>query len=122
MKRGSFSFDSRLSLVLNNATSTITETMLNIPLNPCGIFRVYIAAFCDGIICFETLGDNKNHGNLVFWNIFTGKFKILPPLENLPYSSFDIVYSIGYDHFTDSYKVVAISFKQIDNSCETQVN
>jgi len=120
-EKGFVLFDSRLSSVLNNSTSTITETMLNFPLNPCGIIHVFIAASCDGIICFETMSTNDHHGNLLFWNIFTRKFKILPPLENLPYSSFDVVYSIGYDHFTDSYKVVAISFKQIDNSCETQV-
>lgn len=120
-EKGFVLFDSQLPSILNNTTSTITETMLNFPLNPCGIFRVFIAASCDGIICFEMRCVNDNHGNLVFWNIFTWKFKILQPLENLPYSSFDVVYSIGYDYFTDSYKVVAISFKQIDNSCETEV-
>jgi len=69
-EKGFVLFDSWLPSVLNSATSTITEMMLNFPLNSCGISRVYITASCDGIICFETLGVNDNHfGTFLLGNL-----------------------------------------------------
>ena len=42
------------------------------------------------------------------WNPSTGKFKTLPSLETLGVRGCPLIYSFGYDHFSYSYKVVAL--------------
>ena len=44
-----------------------------------------------------------NNDSYFVWNPSIRKFKLLPTLENDPLYSFD------YDHFTDNYKLVAVS-------------
>jgi F-box interacting protein len=59
---------------------------------------------CDGILCF-TMYDGPGVGPPVLWNPSIRTFKILPPLDNKPFSA----YSFGYDHCIDKYKIVAVS-------------
>lgn len=110
--------DSRLPSV----TAIIPDTTHNFRLNPSDNHPIMIDS-CDGIICFENR--NNNHVDLVVWNPCTGKFKILPPLENIPNGKTHTLYSIGYDRFVDNYKVVAVScHRQINKSykyCNSQV-
>ncbi|XP_039686646.1 F-box/kelch-repeat protein At3g23880 [Medicago truncatula] len=62
------------------------------------------ARSCDGILCF-TMYNGPGVGPPVLWNPSIRTFKILPPLDNKPFSA----YSFGYDHCIDKYKIVAIS-------------
>jgi len=99
--------DSSLPYVLNNKTTAIPDTN---PLRANGNILAIIEDSCDGIICFSTRDYNYENFKLVVWNPCTRKFKILPHLENLPYSSASttIKYNIVYDHFTGNYKVVLV--------------
>jgi F-box interacting protein len=124
-KRYYLLFDYRLPSVFDNSTAStaiIPETMLKFPLNPSNN-RAFIFGSCNGIICFKTTDINNNHVDLVVWNPCTSKFKILPPLENLPKETFQTRYSIGYDSSIDNYKVVAVTCHQFDTKgfAKTQV-
>lgn len=106
-------FDSRLPFVFDNSrinNTIIPETILKFPLNSSNL-HVLIIDSCDGIIFFDTFDCNKEHQNLVAWNPYIRKFKILPPLEKLPYKT---GYSIGYDSSIDNYKVLAVTFYRSD--------
>jgi hypothetical protein len=118
-------FDSSLPYVLNNNTTAILDTKLNFPLSAYSIIAI-IEDSCDGIICFSTQDSNYENHNLVVWNPCTRKFKTLPPLENLPYSSMSTTfkYNIVYDHFTGNYKVVVVisyEYHMFSTFCKTQV-
>lgn len=56
---------------------------------------------CHGILCF------KIHQGLLLWNPSLRKFTKLPRLEKEYHLSY--CFSFGYDNFSDSYKVVAVS-------------
>ncbi|MED6185968.1 hypothetical protein PIB30_062250 [Stylosanthes scabra] len=45
----------------------------------------------------------------ILWNPTTGKFKILPGMNNYPMDSCFVHTGLGYDASTDSYKVVEVS-------------
>jgi len=112
-------FDYLLPTVFDNSTASTTiipETILEFPLNP-SKNRSVIFGSCNGIICFKTIDNNNNHVDLVVWNPCIRKFKILPPLENLPKATYKSGhYNIGYDGFSDNYKVVAVTYQQFNRS------
>jgi hypothetical protein len=97
------------SSIISN--TIIPETIIKFHLNPFNS-RVVIIDSCDGIICFKMLDQNNKHGDLVAWNPSIRKFKILPPLENLPKDAFKTGYSIGYDSCIDKYRLVAVTRHQ----------
>jgi len=103
-------------------TTYILETMLRFPIDPLKS-NVLVINSCNGLICFKTSYEDSN-SDLVVGNPSTGKFKILPPLENLPSGKSATDYNIGYDRFSDTYKVVAFTcylFHKSDLFCKTQV-
>jgi F-box interacting protein len=123
-----FLYDYRLASVQKQdsfdgiTTTFMLETMLRFPINP-EESDVLIINSCNGLICFKTSYEDSN-SDLVVGNPSTGKFKILPPLENLPQGKSKTGYSIGYDGFSDTYKVVAVTcyrFHKSDLFCKTQV-
>jgi len=73
------------------------------------------ARSCHGIICF-TMYNGPGVGPPVLWNPSIRTFKILPPLDNKPFSA----YSFGYDHCIDKYKIVAVSL--VDDREEVSVH
>jgi F-box interacting protein len=112
-------YDYRVPSVFDNSKAS---TMLKLPINPYNN-NVVIINSCNGIICFKT-PDWSYNSDLVVCNPSTGKFKILPPLENLPRGKLKTGYNIGYDGFSDYYKVVAVTCYQFDESylfCKNQV-
>jgi F-box interacting protein len=88
------------------STSRIISTQLDHPIThdryPKPPLRL---SSCDGILCFT-----MDHSSAVLWNPSIRKFKLLPPLKNPLKVAIRSSYSLGYDHFIDNYKVVAISF------------
>ncbi|XP_057430753.1 F-box/kelch-repeat protein At3g23880-like [Lotus japonicus] len=78
-----------------------------------------IVGSCNGIVCVA----NRQGGFAVFWNPSTRRFKKSPPLQNPRIPGSYTVYGFGYDHFADSYKVVAVlCYKSGDDGlCKTQV-
>ncbi|XP_057430755.1 F-box/kelch-repeat protein At3g23880-like [Lotus japonicus] len=78
-----------------------TATQLEYPL----IYeRDQILGSCNGIVCVA----NRQGGFAVFWNPSTRRFKKSPPLENPRIPGSYAAYGFGYDHFADSYNVVAV--------------
>jgi F-box interacting protein len=60
---------------------------------------------CDGILCINAT--NIGERSAILWNPSIRKFKRLPLLEyELKYSP---IYSFGYDHFIDSYKIIVVT-------------
>lgn len=112
--------DFQLRSILSNSPSTI-ETKIKFPLNTRDI-HAHVIDSCDGIIFFR-VQYNYKHCNMVAWNPCTRKLKTLPPL-NLPGHTLNTLYSVGYDSFTDNYKVIVVACYQHYNSykfCKTQV-
>jgi F-box interacting protein len=61
---------------------------------------------CDGILCIHST-TNIDERSAVLWNPSIKKFKRLPPFEyEWKYSP---IYSFGYDHFIDSYKIIVVT-------------
>ncbi|KEH24840.1 putative F-box domain-containing protein [Medicago truncatula] len=114
-----FVFDSRLPSIFNNFTSTISETKLYFPIDNC--YNVSLVDSCDGIICFKTTDYYNRHVRLVIWNPCTRNFKVLSLYENPPSLTSKTSYSFGYDHFTNSYRVVVVFCYQLNKSCKTLV-
>ncbi|KAL5075195.1 hypothetical protein RYX36_014179 [Vicia faba] len=92
----------------NLSNSTITLIQLN-----CPIYGNYLEVFsCDGILCLTSNADFA-----VLWNPSIRRFNRLPPLEtqweNNSYSFEEVrcLYSFGYDHANDVYKVVTAQKK-----------
>ncbi|RHN75063.1 putative F-box domain-containing protein [Medicago truncatula] len=65
---------------------------------------------CDGILCF-TMYIGYDVSPPILWNPSIRAFKILPPLDNKAFS----IYSFGYDHYIDKYKIVAVSLVVDEN-------
>jgi F-box interacting protein len=63
---------------------------------------------CDGILCFTTA-----LGSALLWNPSIRTFKLLPTLKPLPKRAPLTLYSFGYDHFIDNYKVICITCNQV---------
>jgi len=61
---------------------------------------------CAGILCLT-----MRQGSAVLWNPSIQMFKILPTLNNITQGvHYYTLYSFGYDHFINNYKIIAISF------------
>ncbi|RHN69938.1 putative F-box associated interaction domain-containing protein [Medicago truncatula] len=105
-------WDSSISSVFSNVSnSTVTQTQLNCPISFNSLFRLLYGnnleiCSCHGILCFAIAGLYA-----FLWNPSLRRYNVLPPLENPEESdgSTSYVYSFGYDHFSNVYKVVAIS-------------
>ncbi|RHN69936.1 putative F-box domain-containing protein [Medicago truncatula] len=97
-------WDSSISSVFSNASnsSSVTQTQLICPFS---LTKYLEICSCDGILCF-TIARRSS----VLWNPSIIRYNMLPPLENPEESDGSTyLYSFGYDHFNDVYKVVAIS-------------
>ncbi|XP_057438510.1 F-box/kelch-repeat protein At3g23880-like [Lotus japonicus] len=74
-----------------------------------------IIGSCDGIICCFKFS-HKSGYSFVVWNPSIRKFWELPPLENLLLEDCDAdahtfpSYGFGYDHLSDSFKVIVIFY------------
>ncbi|GAU19577.1 hypothetical protein TSUD_303900 [Trifolium subterraneum] len=109
-----FSFDYLLSDVFSNiSNATVAHTQLNIPISN-SIFSRNISEICscDGILCL-TLDDRRS---AILCNPSLRKYSTLPPLEIHRKRDYDYqrevkpsLFSFGYDHVNDVYKVIAIS-------------
>ncbi|CAL0301196.1 unnamed protein product [Lupinus luteus] len=75
---------------------------LNYPLNNRNRFDVIVGS-CDGMICFAI---DQNWALL--WNPSIRKFKKLPSLDNPKQEGSYTIYGFGYDHLSDTYKVVGV--------------
>jgi F-box interacting protein len=98
---------------------TVTQTRLNIPIS--NSRHILEICSCDGILCF-TLGQERGgRGTAVLCNPSLRKYNTLPPLEN-HHREREVqssLFSFGYDHFNDVYKVIAIScFKDKNNEVD----
>jgi F-box interacting protein len=93
-------------------------TLLSHRLNSISQFPISKICSCDGILCVTL--DGRGGSAVVLCNPSLRKYSTLPLLENhrkrkLHYSLF----SFGYDHFNDVYKVIAISgSKDKDNEAD----
>ncbi|RHN66043.1 putative F-box domain-containing protein [Medicago truncatula] len=95
------------------STSSVTQTQLTYPISLKSTYGAPLAVCsCAGILCLT-----MRQGSAVLWNPFIGMFKILPTLNNrVPFYP---LYSFGYDHFINNYKIIAISF--FNEKYETRV-
>ncbi|MED6156935.1 hypothetical protein PIB30_018858 [Stylosanthes scabra] len=94
--------DYSLHSVVNTSSSTATYSHR---VNPFGEGECldFETDSCHGMLLVST----SDWDNLpILWNPTTGKFKTLPSLDDL---SCYVQYGFGYDRFTDTYKVVAVS-------------
>lgn len=73
-----------------------------------------LIASCDGLLCFAI-----NKSLALLWNPTIRKFKELPSLQ-IPFYGRNI-YSFGYDHFIDNYKVVSVFYNYFNKNYKTQV-
>ncbi|PNY01638.1 F-box/kelch-repeat protein [Trifolium pratense] len=82
------------------SSSTVKQTRLWCP----NVFNnfVYLCS-CDGILCFTIM-----YRSVLLWNPSIRRFYIYPPLP-IKDERRESVYSFGYDHFTQSYKIVAVT-------------
>jgi F-box interacting protein len=73
---------------------------------------------CDGILCFTYGGEGVGgRGTAVLCNPSIRKYSTLPPLENRRKREVrSSLFSFGYDHFNDVYKVIAISYFKDKNN------
>ncbi|MED6133394.1 hypothetical protein PIB30_027818 [Stylosanthes scabra] len=61
---------------------------------------------CHGLVLVTV---DKFENSPVLWNPTTGKFRILPRIENYPMDTCSVHTGLGYDPSTDSYKIVEVS-------------
>jgi F-box interacting protein len=107
-------------LPLSSVFSKVSKpTVLNIPIS--NSRHILEICSCDGILCF-TLGQERGgRGTAVLCNPSLRKYNTLPPLEN-HHREREVqssLFSFGYDHFNDVYKVIAIScFKDKNNEVD----
>jgi F-box interacting protein len=96
--------DSPLPSVFSTSRVILTQTELNYPVSlNYGI--CWKVCSCDGILCINPT--NIGERSAILWNPSIRKFKRLPLLEyELKYSP---IYSFGYDHFIDSYKIIVVT-------------
>jgi F-box interacting protein len=114
------SWDFPLSSVFSNVlnpTVTLTQTQLNIPFSNSRAIHILE---CDGILCFTYGGEGvggRGRGTAVLCNPSIRKYSTLPPLENRRKREVrSTLFSFGYDHFNDVYKVIAISYFKDKNN------
>ncbi|XP_004486105.1 F-box/kelch-repeat protein At3g23880-like [Cicer arietinum] len=82
---------------------TATATQLAYPLNNDNQFE-FIVGSCHGILCFAI-----DQSVALLWNPSIRKFTKLPSLEYPCRLGCYTIYAFGYDHFSDTYKVVSVS-------------
>ncbi|XP_045822117.1 F-box/kelch-repeat protein At3g23880-like [Trifolium pratense] len=96
---------------------TVTQTQLNIPISNSWNHPLSQICSCDGLLCLTFDGRSRTFGErpAVLCNPSLRKYSTLPPLENhrkREYSYREVkscLFSFGYDHVNDVYKVIAIS-------------
>jgi len=104
-------FGSPISSVLS--ISRVTQTQLSYPSSlRFGYGERFDVCSCDGILCINVCF----HPSAILWNPSIRKFKVLPPLEKIqckriPFS----IYSFGYDHFIDNYKIIVVSSRSTES-------
>ncbi|CAJ2641530.1 F-box/kelch-repeat protein At3g23880-like [Trifolium pratense] len=102
-------WDSPLSSVFSNVYNhTVTLTQLNIPISISN--HILKISSCDGILCLTlgVVGGGRRY--VVLCNPSLRKYTTLPPLENHQKREvLSCLFSFGYDHVNDVYKVIAIS-------------
>jgi len=103
--------DYPLSSVFTDVTATVTH--LNYPLNNRNRFGLIVGS-CHGILCFAL-----DECFALLWNPSIGKFAQLPSLDNPKREGSYTIYGFGYDHFNDSYKVVAVNCFESDSNGST---
>ncbi|GAU38066.1 hypothetical protein TSUD_318600 [Trifolium subterraneum] len=114
-RRDLISLDSPLSDVFTNVSNhTFKETQLNVPISVSR--HISEICSCDGILCLTLEGRRS----AVLCNPSLRKYSKLPPFENHQEREVQSsLYSFGYDHFNDVYKVIAIScFKDKNNEVD----
>ncbi|XP_061359681.1 F-box/kelch-repeat protein At3g23880-like [Gastrolobium bilobum] len=94
-------------------TLTPIATQLQYPLNKRNHFDLIVGS-CDGILCLAI-----DQSCALLWNPSIRKFKKSPSLENQRQLGSYTIYGFGYDHFTDSYKVVAVFCYECDSGGAT---
>ena len=100
--------DYPLSSVFTDVTATATQ--LNYPLNDRNRFDVIVGS-CHGILCFAL-----DQRFALLWNPSIRKFSKLPSLDIPKREGSYTIYGFGYDHFSDSYKVVAVNCFESDSN------
>ncbi|XP_057430752.1 F-box/kelch-repeat protein At3g23880-like [Lotus japonicus] len=88
--------------VFNTVPAAATATQLEYPLI-IQKFNYVIVGSCNGVLCFFI-----DRSFALLWNPSTRRFKKSPSLENPRLKDSFTKYGFGYDHFADSYKVVAV--------------
>jgi F-box interacting protein len=89
---------------------TPTVTQLEYPLNNRDESDTIVGS-CQGILCIQ-----RDLNFPVLWNPSIRKFTKLPSFEFPPNKFINPTYAFGYDHSTDTYKVVAVfSTSNIEN-------
>ncbi|XP_045803932.1 F-box/kelch-repeat protein At3g23880-like isoform X2 [Trifolium pratense] len=68
----------------------------------------HIVGSCHGILCIAI-----GPGSVLLWNPSIRKFTKLPCLDETPRPEHDYQFSFGYDHSSDSYKVVVSLYNAI---------
>ncbi|XP_004486107.1 F-box/kelch-repeat protein At3g23880-like [Cicer arietinum] len=100
-----------LSSVFTEITATATQ--LDYPLNNRNRFDLIVGS-CHGILCFAL-----DQRFALLWNPSISKFAKLPSLNNPSREGSYTIYAFGYAHFSDSYKVVAVSCYESDTNGST---
>ncbi|CAJ2641524.1 unnamed protein product [Trifolium pratense] len=115
---GRLSLDYPLSDFFSDISNpTVTQTQLNIPISNSWNHPLSQICSCDGLLCLTFDGRSRTFGErpAVLYNPSLRKYSTLPPLENhrkREYSYREVkscLFSFGYDHVNDVYKVIAIS-------------
>ncbi|RHN66700.1 putative F-box domain-containing protein [Medicago truncatula] len=109
-----FMYDFPIHSVFSN--SSVTQTQLTYPISLKSTYGAPLAVCsCAGILCLT-----MRQGSAVLWNPSIRMFKILPTLNYIAHGAhYYPLYSFGYDHFINNYKIIAISF--FNEKYETRV-
>jgi len=108
-----FQISSLFRAALSTSSDGVTQTQLSFPDNI--LYPILRVCSCDGVICFTV------NNRLLLWNPSIRKFNMFPPLEHSVRGrrnarSLSSSYSIGYDHFTHTYKIVVVFFFKDDTN------
>ncbi|GAU32665.1 hypothetical protein TSUD_218420 [Trifolium subterraneum] len=98
--------DSPLPSVFSTSRVTLKQIKLNYPVSLNNGHRLKVCS-CDGILCMNTTSIHER--SAILWNPCFRNFKILPPLEFEWDYNHAPIYSFGYDHLIDSYKIIVVS-------------
>ncbi|GAU16390.1 hypothetical protein TSUD_117390 [Trifolium subterraneum] len=96
-------FSSRSTSVVRKSKISFPDILKNVSANHLRLCS------CNSILCFSTEVDTLAGHSVVLWNPSIRKFNVFPPLENQDKGIFVCTFSFGYDHFTNTYKIVAVS-------------